>query len=63
MLFDNHNMRDEFDDNFVKWMAAIIMYCKETQKKSSAIQEVVSSYSEDLDIGAVCMYTIMMLII
>lgn len=44
-------MREQFDEDFMKWAVAVIKYSKETQMKNSAIQMVVSQHSEDSSAG------------
>ena len=45
------NLRQKFEENFALWSKAIIVYCKDTQVKSTALQIETADYSEDLDVG------------
>ena len=51
LIIDRPNVREHFDEDFMKWAVAVIKYSKETQVKNSAIQMVVSQYSEDTSAG------------
>ena len=44
---ERQDVRERFDEDYMKWARAVIKYSKETQVKNSAIQLVVSGYSED----------------
>ena len=50
LVMQRPNIREEFDDDLLIWSKAIITYCRNTQKRSSAIQLVLSdSDFADLD--------------
>lgn len=51
LIIDRPNVREQFDEDFMKWAVAVIKYSKETQVKNSAIQMVVSQHSEDSSAG------------
>ena len=40
-------IRDEFENDFPAWLNAIILYCRKTQVRSSALQLVSSEYEDD----------------
>ncbi len=40
-------IRDEFETDFLSWLNAIILYCRKTQVRNSALQLVTSDYEED----------------
>ena len=41
LVIQRRNIREEFDDDLLIWSKAIITYCRNTQKRSSAIQLVL----------------------
>ncbi len=45
------NIRDTFEEQFPLWARAIIVYCRDTQIKSSALQAETAEYSDDLEDG------------
>ena len=54
----SEDLREKFDDDYLKCARAVVSYCKETQVTSTAIQGLVSEYTEDTDHGKlrnVCM--------
>jgi len=51
LIIERQNVRERFDEDYMKWARAVIKYSKETQVKNSAIQLVVSGYSEDCSAG------------
>ena len=48
---ERQDVRERFDEDYMKWARPIIKYSKETQVKNSAIQLMVSVYSEDCSAG------------
>ena len=44
-------MRDHFEDKFPLWARAIVIYCKDTQVRSTALQIETADYSEDTNDG------------
>ena len=51
LITDRPNVREHFDEDFMKWAVAVIKYSNKTQVKNSAIQMVASQYSEDTSAG------------
>ena len=51
LIMERQDVRERFDEDYMKWARAIIKYSKETQVKNSAIQLMVSVYSEDCSAG------------
>ena len=49
LILANPDIREKCDENFVAWSKAVILYCKETQVKSTALQLVVGPYSKDCE--------------
>ena len=47
LVMQRPNIREEFDDDLLMWSKAIITYCRNTQKRSSAIQLVLSQGDSD----------------
>ena len=47
-LCQNVNIREQFEEDFLKWANAIVKYCEETQQRSSAIQAELENYESDL---------------
>ena len=41
-MVQNTAIRDDFEEEFMKWGAAIINYCKECQAKNSALQAAIN---------------------
>ena len=50
-VIDHESLRHDFDDEFPKWMKAVICYCKDTQVRSTAIQSESSGFRMDIDEG------------
>ena len=50
-MCDKENIRETFEEQFPLWVRAMIMYCKNTQIKLSALQEETASYTDDLPEG------------
>ena len=42
------DLRDHFEDKFPLWARAIVIYCKDTQVRSTALQIETADYSEEL---------------
>jgi len=40
------NCRDNFEETLMKWVDAILDYCKTTQVRSTAIIQVVENYNQ-----------------
>ena len=51
MIVQQEYCRDDFDDNMIKWAHSIIVYCKTTQVRSTAIQIIVEDYDESVSAG------------
>ena len=51
LLVKVDNLRQLFDDNFSVWCKAVILYCRETQLKTTALQEETEEYTDDLGDG------------
>lgn len=51
MVCDQSDVRRHFDEQFMKWAGAVLKYCREIQANSSAIQLVITTFSEDCDAG------------
>ena len=50
LVMQRPNIKEKFDDDLLIWSKAIITYCQNTQKRSSAIQFVLGdSRFADLD--------------
>ena len=60
LAFKENNIRDVFEEKFQLWAQSIIMYCKDTQIRSSAVQLETCDYSDDVEEGmcfkASCVY-------
>ncbi len=50
-MVDQPDIRDTFDEVFMKWARAVVKYSKETQVNSSAIQLILGATAEDCDAG------------
>ena len=48
---DQSDIRNHFDEEFLKWAKAVLKYCKETQVNSTAIQLVLKNFSEECHTG------------
>ena len=51
LLTQNEQIRDHFDEEFVKWSHSIIRYCKYTQQRMAAVRAEIEDYSDDLSEG------------
>ena len=51
-MVQNTAIRDDFEEEFMKWGAAIINYCKECQAKNSALQAAINI--TDLENTGIC---------
>ena len=47
LILNRENIRDEFYEEVLLWAKAVISYCQCTQKRSSAIQHIVSDCEFD----------------
>ena len=45
------NVRDDFEESFLKWIPLIVLYCKNTQVKNTTLKVVISGYSDDASTG------------
>lgn len=45
------HVRDHFEEDFPQWAHAINSYCKDTQIRSSALQQETTDYSASMDDG------------
>ena len=48
--------RAEFEESFPVWAKAIVLYCKDTQVRSTALQQETENFSEDTGLGKRYMY-------
>ena len=47
LTMQNHELKDSFDEEFIKWSKAVIAYCKKKCTKSIAIQKLI----KDIDVN------------
>ena len=48
LIAGNNCLRENFEAEFSSWSEAIVCYCKETQVKSTALQEETKDFSDDM---------------
>lgn len=48
LILEKPDVRDEFNSAFLCWCHAIIEYCKSTQVRSTALQQVTADFDKDL---------------
>ena len=51
LVVQSEGIRDTFEENFPKWSHVVVQYYKDTQIKSSALQQEYLLYSPDMDDG------------
>lgn len=51
LVCKHEHVRDHFEEDFPQWAHAINSYCKDTQIRSSALQQETADYSAAMDDG------------
>ena len=47
LTMQNHELKDSFDEEFIKWIKAVITNCKKKCTKSTAIQKLIKDIDVD----------------
>ena len=50
-MVQHDDIREEFEEEYMRWARAVVKYCKTTQVTNTAIRGVVHDYTEDTDDG------------
>ena len=49
-------IRDSFEEKLPLWAKAVVMYCKDTQIRSSSLQTETTEYVDTIDDGMCAIY-------
>lgn len=58
LLCQRMNIRDVYEENFMKWARAVVKYCKSTQLKCSSLRAETGDFTEELGDGKEYIFTV-----